>query len=394
MNRQSQFSQGDFCLRHFSVLVLISLTSIFFSGSMYAQTDSSDGSLAPQVDVADCPEESCDQLTICDLKILINNCSDLLGRKIRSNRLKNYTKADYDGFATAIKNAVESLPVLESSTPPDIEKLTLTYSTLLATQDSFSGSFMGNSEIRFVGTGDIQKALSDNSEVPANAGFGVTYERDFGDQSVGFSRIQIEASINVATTVDSLSARFDSQNAFLNQTDFGNSLLIPINSGQAAYFNIITYLNWNVYDASKNTFIPGIISGFNLNLTASNRNWEYNNDIRKMTALSFKLGVFKEFFPFFQRNPDYSITLGFNGTLNKLLGDAALDRDLRLDVLGTEQRSFWGMEIVASIRLKNLKGEIAIPFIKKKDDITVDGLTGGRLITRIRFTGGFPISLK
>ena len=382
---------------HQSVISILfsSLLVFLCSGASFSQT--SNGipvTPLPLVDISECPQKSDVQLTVCDLKKLINNCSDLLGRKIRSNRLKNYSKLDYNTFATAIKTAIEILPVLEENGLPDIEALTLAYSALLDVQDTFSKSFSGNSLLRFVGTGDIQKALDDESEMPANAGFGVTYERDFGDQSVGFSRILVEASINVASTADSLTANFDAQGNLLNQTDFGNSILIPINSGQAAYFNIIAYLNWDVYDPSKNVFTPGIISGINFNLIASNRNWRYNNKITKMSSLSLKLGVFKEFFPFFQRDPDYSITFGFNGTMNNLLGDAALNRAFRMDVLSTGQKTFWGAEIVASIRLKNIKGEIAIPFIKKKDDIAIDGLTGGRLVTRIRFTGGFPINFK
>ena len=329
-------------------------------------------------------------LSICDLHCLIENSQTLLGQKIRNNQVRNFPDSSYDLFVLSVQSAKDSLVILDQINP-DLKTLTSTYHKLLTAVNLFKNSYNPNARLSFVGTGNIQKAINDN-EVPANAGFGVTYEKDFGDQSQGFDRIRIEASLNVASTVDSLIANFSPNRTLLNQSDFGQAILQPINSGQAAYFSIVAGFKPKQFDQKGNVFIPGIISGANFKITSSNRNWYVEDQITKFTSLSWQIGLYKQFFPLFNRNPDYDITFGLAYAMYHILGDVRINEELRSNILGTRQKTFAGLEIDVGIRLDNIVGTITIPLVFGPKDIA--GLTGARLLTNIRFTGGFPLGLQ
>jgi len=259
--------------------------------------------------------------------------------------------------------------------------------------------------IEFVGQGNIQPSLSSGSKIPATTGIGVIYTEDLKRNYGMLHSIRIEFSVNVASTVDTIKSINDAMNNVTNIRDYGNSVLLPINSGQAFSFNFTGYLTEN-QDKNWNRNVPpkallGIISGFNISFVGSNRNWEYdliNADksttptLVKTSLISLYAGVFQEIVPFNYR-PNNSITIGVGYTGRFIAGDIAqtTESKLRDKLLGSTNNSFSGIELSLGLRFSNIKAEVRVPFLSPKSNIP--GLTGVQPITLITFTGGFPIKL-
>lgn len=320
-----------------------------------------------------------------DLNKLIASCEKMLLYSLDSKKTRSYDAVAYDKFYEAVQKAKN-----ERTTEAQQFK---SYVALLDAEKEFLARKVRNDQITFVGTGDIQKSLQKGDKIPANTGLGVTYERDFGNLKIGFSKLDLELSVNIASTVDSIIGE-NFGGSFVNRRDFGNSVLLPINSGQAGYFDLNVYFGNKPHEeARKDWFTPGIISGLNLNFIGSNRNWTRENLNDNVTTLALKFGAFKEFIPFHQQK-DYSIKLGFHLTMNSVLGDAGQQKVSTEYFLGTSRRTFFGGEFYLGTRLKNIRAEIGLPMVDRGGNSHVPGLTGTRVVTRIRFTGGFPISLN
>lgn len=248
-------------------------------------------------------------------------------------------------------------------------------------------------DITFVGSGNIQKSFEKGDELPATTGLGVSAIKYFPHLSnktfAGFYRVDIEATINIASTLDTLSSASTIQsNGDIRASDmslFGNSILTPLNAGEAASLDIRAY--------NRKSYL-GFISGFRVYNVSSNRNWQVGDTLIQATTNMFRLGAFHEFVDFENRD-DYSITLGIAWAYNSVRGDVGLDSnsELRKVFLGTDQYKFSGMEFQMGLRLKNIRADFAyVRFNKNLAD--VPGLTGNRLVTTIRFVGGFGLELK
>ena len=274
--------------------------------------------------------------------------------------------------------------------------------------------------IEFFGDASIQKSLNSGDAIPANTGIGVLYKEIFDQEGRWklLQKIELEISLNIASTVDTLKTTYDSKNSVSNVSDFGNSILLPLNSGQA--FNIAFkcyFSNYNLLgkskkgkfgkgaDIAKNKkdygLAAGFISGLYFNCTGSNRNWMDSTKIIKASTLSMQAGIFHEFLPPDSRN-DYSITLGVGFTGRWLLGDIGQNENdtLRSRFLSSKPNEFIkntffpGLEFILGFRLKNIKAGVRIPILNTGLDPNVAGLTGVQPNTYILFTGGFPLSLK
>ena len=95
----------------------------------------------------------------------------------------------------------------------------------------------------FVGTGDIQKALSGGQDLSANTGAGIIFERYRGLKT-WFQSLEAEMSINIATTSDSIMANVESingANMVTNQRDFGSYMINPQSGKEAIYANANLY---------------------------------------------------------------------------------------------------------------------------------------------------------
>ena len=269
--------------------------------------------------------------------------------------------------------------------------------------------------ITFVGQGDLQQSLNNGAKIAANTGIGVIFRQNSNKHFGILHDIEVELSLNVASTVDTLKSinkgsLGSSVQTVTNKQDFGNSVLLPLNSGQALSFNFKGYFtrrggatgNFRRNESPKP--LGGFLSGFNISLNGSNRNWQYVDTIKgvsptmvKTSLLSLYIGPFYEFYASTSStgyNRDISITLGAGYSARWILGDVQQSNqaDFRTKLLGTTKNSFNGTEVVLALRFYGIKAEAHLPFFSNKT--SVSGSTGTHLTTLIGFSGGFPIDLK
>ena len=269
--------------------------------------------------------------------------------------------------------------------------------------------------ISFVGQGNIQQSLNSGAAIAANTGIGVVYRQNSSRRYGLLHDIEVDFSINVASTVDTIKSVNNAKNEVTNRQDFGNSVLIPTNSGQAFSFNFKGYFserggpNGNYERNSPPRSVGGVLSGFNVSFSGANRNWEFIDYadpasttpapapvLVKTSLLSFYIGPFFEFVTPSKSNnygQNASITLGGGYSGRWILGDIQQgDREnLRSNLLGSTRNSFNGFEMMLGLRFYNIKAEVHVPFFSNKSSVA--GLTGTHLTTFIGFSGGFPIDL-
>ncbi|HXB10983.1 MAG TPA: Ig domain-containing protein, partial [Bacteroidia bacterium] len=137
--------------------------------------------------------------------------------------------------------------------------------------------------IEFVGQGDIQQSINTGAKIQANTGIGVIYRENSRTQYHFLHHIEVDFSINVASTVDTIKSINNAMNQVTNKQDFGNSVLLPLNSGQAFSFAFTGYFserggkNGNYQRNASPRSLGGVLSGFKVSVAGSNRNWEYDS---------------------------------------------------------------------------------------------------------------------
>lgn len=258
----------------------------------------------------------------------------------------------------------------------------------------------GLTELYFVGTGDIQLAYSGSAssdkKLAASTGLGVLFWRIFPTGN----ELQLDARINVASTVDTISA-MEQNGVIADSRLFGRYVLVPAASGQATVISSLFYFN---HEADGTHFVDGLeLSG-----AASNQVWStYSKNgagtaqfLRSVNAsvLALRVGAFHEFVPQdLRRKGGASIRFGLNGIVRSIQGDIGrhteeMDR-LREKFTLNKYPVHWGGEALLSLRLKNIRAEAAVPFIFTRGDVPASGLSGAQFITSISFVGGFPIRI-
>lgn len=298
-------------------------------------------------------------------------------------------------------------------------------------------------KIEFVGDGNIQKSFSEGSEFAANTGLGVVFYREWDEESTSvesepsfdsvtlppldeelydgqdsttvnetpqttaqtikskkykkpkanrrinpFQDIEFSLKINIASTADTIFGKYNNT-TLSNRRDFGTYLLIPVNSKQAASVDFYGYF------AHRHGWTR-ILNGINVNFTASNSIWKTDATTSFLAGAMLKTGVFYDFVPDdIRKTGQYSVTLGLNYSMRALLGDLSFkaEEENRKMILGTDKKFFSGLEILLGIRLKNIRAEVSIPFLKA-EDTEVPGLTNAQFVTSIRFVGGFPLGIS
>ena len=244
--------------------------------------------------------------------------------------------------------------------------------------------------IEFVGSTEIQKAISDNSEIPANAGIGVRFTKNYGSPTslLHIDKLELDITMSIASTIDTIKAKINSNNEILNINAFGSSILLPLNSGQSVSINGRTFMN------KRNTIniIFGQNWGLQGTLSASNRVWSIANVSQNVSSLSGSLGLFSELIPM-EYMDEFSISFGLDGSIRWIFGNLghSYAKDFRESIIGTRKTFYYGFEPNITIRLKDVKAIASFPILFSKDD--VPGLTKGQFVTMIKFIGGFPLSL-
>ncbi|MEM9887425.1 MAG: hypothetical protein AAF849_16135 [Bacteroidota bacterium] len=222
-----------------------------------------------------------------------------------------------------------------------------------------------------------------------------------------FESLDMEAYINVASSVDSLEAQteinpMNMDTVVINKRLFGNYVLNPISSRQSVFINSDVYFNPELLWV-KGGWITKWISGANFRINASNTLWSLPVDddrSRFAGALNLRFGLFHEFLPNNkirdkENRRKYSVRLGLNYTFRELAGDISSpsNNSIRDQFLGTTDTSFSGLEPSFGFRLNNIIAEFSMPMIGGSSMGDIDGLTDTQFLFSIRFVGGFSIKI-
>lgn len=264
--------------------------------------------------------------------------------------------------------------------------------------------------IDFVGSGDIQKTVSEGKEINANTGLGIIFERYRG-VFTNFQSLEFESYLNIFTTADTLIAE-RTNNDLTNRRQFSSYLLNPVSAKQSVYINANIYFGYKYKDPNKNKFpivrsdltkfgkFARIVSGLNARFIASNNIWKIGDTSRNLGALYARFGVFHEIVPDNTRigvngRSKYSCFFGINYSLRQLYGDLSSDKnaDIRKLFLNTDRKTFGGLELNFGFRLKNLRAEFQMPILSDKK-AAVEGLTNTQFLFSVKFVGGFGLKLN
>lgn len=255
----------------------------------------------------------------------------------------------------------------------------------------------------FVGTGDLQKSITEGSGIQANTSLGALYEKYGGDKKF-IQSFSLEALINVATTADTIQAKFNPNGDLINSRNFGTYILNPVSAKQSFFLNWNTHFGSKVPDREILNKATKVISGINLRVISSNNLWNYaDTTIANVSALSFRFGFFHEFIPDNYRiessgedkgKQKYSITWGVSYSFRGIYGDIKSSSydGLRETFLGSKQVRFNGIETNFCIRLKNIRAEFQIPIFNGSK--SVQGLTNTQFLFSIKFIGGIPLRIE
>lgn len=264
--------------------------------------------------------------------------------------------------------------------------------------------------IDFVGTANLQQNINQaNESIQGSAGLGVIFERylllrDANNELLPnyenkfLESIDMEAYINVASSIDSLRAEVEA-NQITNRRLFGTYILNPVSPKQSIFIN--TNLFFNV---ERDHWLTNIISGANIRINASNVLWNFNDATSSVSryggVISFRAGLFYEFLPNNKIRDDrnrrkYSVRLGLAYSARSITGDISSDtnNDLRNRFLGTTDRHFRGFEPFFGFRLNNIIAEFTMPMLRGSSNSDIAGLTDTQFQFSIRFVGGFSLKI-
>lgn len=290
----------------------------------------------------------------------------------------------------SIAQLIYSPPVLEDANSKNFKMIKLDKGTALS-ENTYSD--IDSLSIRFVGDGNLQSSLNDGTDFAATTGLGVIFQRVWLPNSLKnnektTSDINIDFSINVASTVDTITALY-ANDSILNKRQFGTHVLLPSNSGQSVNFRFSQF-----FKPDKPLF--KCWSGWEFNLNASNRIWQDKAESWDITTLSMRAGVFHDFMPNNTRlENQFSIRVGTAATYRGIMGDAGFSSsdaaNFRNNLLGTDQRNYYGVEFFGELQFENIRVGVSLPYIFGNHNVL--GLSKAQFITSISFIGGFPVKI-
>lgn len=261
-------------------------------------------------------------------------------------------------------------------------------------QDSLIKAILKSGDMRafnFVGGGDLNSVAQNGENAKAgNISLGLYLLREY-PENAWLKDLEIDFALNVASTVDSFNLE--------NQKSLGNYILNPINTRQSARldFYSLFYPKFRKKNGrNKERLGSVLIDGAMMRFYASNANWVYKGESVSTTSLQFRLGIFHEFLPDeIARINNSSVMLGAAYGFRSITGDIrANDEALLKEITNTTKSTYWGLDLIFSVKFNNIRGEFVIPFVKKDKNNSILGLTDTQFYTQVRFVGGFPLSLK
>jgi hypothetical protein len=159
--------------------------------------------------------------------------------------------------------------------------------------------------------------------------------------------------------------------------DFGAFVLDPAASpvGFAAH---LAYLPWRHRDH---------LWGVRTFAAAGKAHWAraVKGEVLGDEAIGLALGLC-ESLRLSSRDGRYVLDASWCGTLRRVLGDVVQHAALFHAALGTDDKSFWGLEPRLDVRIAEIEVGIRLPILLGAD--TVKGLTGGQLIVSVGVRGG------
>jgi hypothetical protein len=244
--------------------------------------------------------------------------------------------------------------------------------------------------IELVGDGNLQQAINNDQDLPANTGFGIRLTEYFGNSPqnrngylflYGF---ELDMVFNVASTVDTVIAAFNSNGELTNQRAFGNSILTP-NSDFGGRINFKGYFREKLF--------WGLVSGFMVDFAGARLIWKDTVGTSEVSNLAYRFNLFHEFIPIKYRDK-YSVNVSAGVHARNIAGDLRANPELQNRILGTNKRFFMGPNISVQARFKDIKAELTNSWLFVGDDQnSVNGLTQNQLIVSITYTGGFAVQL-
>lgn len=258
-------------------------------------------------------------------------------------------------------------------------------------------------DLLFFGDGALQSAVQEKTDLAANTGVGIRWVEHFPNQpslSFGpFYRAELEASINIASTADSIVATYDDQGNISNSSLFGNALLIPKSARQSGDVRLTLYF--------RKSLLLGYLSGMGIRYNGANWNWIRNENVvindtttilRRFSDQSntnmFRVFFFHDFINYDKRD-EYSVALRVGYLHNWIGGDLAMENGLlRMKYLQSKQHINKGFELGVNFRLANLEADLGYSYLFSRNSKSyIPGLHKGRLVTSIRFVGGFKTDI-
>ena len=311
---------------------------------------------------------------------------------------------ELDSFAKQYADSLVTISVSELNELLSIRDTTISKKKL---EDLVEKSKNTNDSlwIGIIGGADIQKIIGKSEDnIPANLSLGIVYKQLFSNDNdlKLLSDIYTQTYINLSQTYDTIKAEYAANGSISNLSQYGDFLLLPTNSkySASAYFTGYFYRNSRKLNNSKiglYDIIFGTFNGIHGEAAAGQKVFTFDSINYSTVGLSLRLGLFHEFIPKDIRlKKNYSIIFGVDFSQRHIFGDLGqnVNDEFRKTNLGTDKKSFFGVEPYLNFRFENLFIEVTVPNLWQKHNEDIPGLTMTRFILKVKFVGSLPLSIK
>lgn len=230
--------------------------------------------------------------------------------------------------------------------------------------------------------GLLNSNSTDDKSFAGNGSIGIKFQSET-------KQFEAKALIVLLSTPDTIKVKYNSMGQVSNFEDFGRSIVNPFSGAksiQSGYLEFREYFSKPIYGKNPNFGLVGYV-GF------SNRLWEYsendtgNPKTKQITAniLGASAGLFWDpFSRYLTPLADLKLLINVSGTMRLLYGEVRGDEQFRRNVLGTDTKDFFGIELGFQLVYKGFQAYVTLPAIFSSSG--VKGLTNGQ------YTGGISIT--
>lgn len=273
----------------------------------------------------------------------------------------------------------------------------------------------GLAEVTVIGSGELQKSISQGQDIAASTGMGFMYWRIWPKEEGGVE-LQLDFVINVASTVSTIVAETENNN-IINNRAFGSYLLAPAIAGQSTDINAVFYFKDESFSTTDKkglrkylTYIDGVqFSAFGASqLWSYDSTFEVSNleEVEEVTitknynvsVFGWRAGFFYGFPPESDRREGgFSARLGLSYIGRAIQGDGgqkgSAAENMREKFLLNKRTTYHGVELGLVATYGNITAKAFVPIMHIGSRNAVPGLSGTQFITSIAFVGGLPWNL-